>query len=49
MQLSILLFPYPFKLDSTILENNQIAVSMTGADSAEVQQNMIKAHVDKDA
>ena len=24
-----------FKLDSTILENNQIAVSMTGADNAE--------------
>ena len=31
-----------FKLDSTILEINQIAVSMTGADNAEVQQNMIK-------
>ena len=31
-----------FKLDSTILEKNQIAVSMTGADNAEVQQNMIK-------
>jgi parallel beta-helix repeat protein len=31
-----------FKLDSTILENNQIAVSMTGVDIAEVQQNMIK-------
>src|ERR687891_151479 len=31
-----------FRLDSTILENNQIAMFMTGADNAEVQQNMIK-------
>jgi parallel beta-helix repeat protein len=33
-----------FRLDSTILEKNQIAIFMTGADNAEVQQNMIKGN-----
>ena len=31
-----------FKIGSTILEGNQIAVSMTGADNTEILQNMIK-------